>query len=884
MKKITLSILLSLSLCFYAKAAHITGGEFFYRYLGPGAAANTDRYEITLRLFRDCASTGAALINDTNNPYRIGIFKNSDNTQYPGPNSDGSFSVIIDGTVQSINITPSAYPCISPIPQVCYQIGYYKTTVDLPKEALGYKLVYQTCCRINVINNIPNNGPSMGGTQGATYLANIPGTNDIGLNGTNSSPVFEVKDTALICENSGFTLNFTATDPDGDSLSYSFCDAYGSGSIVNASPANPNRPPYNFLTYNFGYSGTRPLGSSVNIDPKTGIISGFSPAAGNYVISVCIAEWRGNKIISEHRKDFIIKIGNCSIAAADLQPEYITCDGFNLTFFNRSNSPLIRSYYWDFGLPGVTTDTSNLDRPNFTFPDTGSFRVMLITNRGEECSDTAYTIAKVYPGFFPAFSTLASCKGLPMQFNDNTTTRYGVVNKWRWSFGYPQVNPDTSILQNPQYIYPNSGTYQVRFIVSNSKGCIDTVDQAVQVLDKPTIQVTNDTLICSIDTLQLNAVGLGSFTWSPNYNINNINSASPLVSPDVPTKYYATLTAAPGCSNIDSVFVDVKQFVTLDAGPDTTICLTDTVRLNPQSDALSYRWTPINTLSDPNIKNPVATPTGAATTYTVIGNIGKCQAFDAVTIRAVPYPAIVASNDTAICYGDTAFLFASGGINYLWTPSSGLSSTTISNPIANPLVTTAYRVAVTDNLGCPKPSFDTVVVNVVPPVPAFAGRDTAIVVGQPLQLNASGGDAYVWAPPTGLSNPNIGNPVALLNDSITYIVRVSTEEGCFAFDTINVVVFQTDPDIFVPTAFTPNGDGLNDLLRPIPVGITNIEYFRVYNRWGEMVYSSNSEQGGGWNGRINGKDQGSDTYVWYVKGTDYTGKVIFKKGTATLIR
>jgi gliding motility-associated-like protein len=116
-----------------------------------------------------------------------------------------------------------------------------------------------------------------------------------------------------------------------------------------------------------------------------------------------------------------------------------------------------------------------------------------------------------------------------------------------------------------------------------------------------------------------------------------------------------------------------------------------------------------------------------------------------------------------------------------------------------------------------------------------------------------------------------------------YILRVTTADGCFAFDTLNVRVFKTDPDIFVPTAFTPNGDGLNDQLLPIPAGISQYEYFRVYNRYGQLVFST-TEVGKGWDGKIAGKEQGSDTFAWYVKGRDYTGKTIFKKGSSTLIR
>jgi gliding motility-associated-like protein len=287
-------------------------------------------------------------------------------------------------------------------------------------------------------------------------------------------------------------------------------------------------------------------------------------------------------------------------------------------------------------------------------------------------------------------------------------------------------------------------------------------------------------------------------------------------------------------------------------------------------------------MNNPNLKNPTVRPTGT-TTYSVTGNIGKCATTDNIVVRTVPYPTVITRGDTTICYDDTVRIFASGGSRYVWTPANTLSATDIPNPLAYPLLTTVYRVAVFENLGCPKPSFDSVRVNVIPPIPAFAGNDTAIVLGQPLQLGATGGSVYNWSPPIGLSNPNIANPIAILSNDITYFVRVSIPIGCFAYDTMSVKVFFTDPDIFVPTAFTPNGDGKNDKLKPIPVGVESLDYFRVYNRYGQQVFST-EVIGEGWDGKINGKEQGTTTYAWYVQGTDYLGKRIFKKGTSTLIR
>jgi gliding motility-associated-like protein len=169
-----------------------------------------------------------------------------------------------------------------------------------------------------------------------------------------------------------------------------------------------------------------------------------------------------------------------------------------------------------------------------------------------------------------------------------------------------------------------------------------------------------------------------------------------------------------------------------------------------------------------------------------------------------------------------------------------------------------------------------------PKINAFAGRDTSVVIGQPLQFSGSGAPYFKWSPPTGLNRNDISNPIALLNESITFIMTAYTEEGCFATDTVKVKVFKTGPDIFVPNAFTPTG-GHNRIFRPIPVGISNFEFFRVYNRWGQLVYSTN-EAGKGWDGTISGKMQDPGSFVWMVQGVDFTGKTVFKKGTMVLIR
>src|SRR5690606_37634508 len=154
-------------------------------------------------------------------------------------------------------------------------------------------------------------------------------------------------------------------------------------------------------------------------------------------------------------------------------------------------------------------------------------------NRGLPCSDSTTAIVKVYPGFFPDFSYAGQCQKVPVQFTDLTTATYGASAKWNWNFGDLASPTNTSNIKNPTHTYNNTGTYTVSLIVETDKGCIDTLQKTITTLDKPPLTVPNDTLICIIDTLQLNAVGTGSFVWSPNYNISNANINNPLVSPDV---------------------------------------------------------------------------------------------------------------------------------------------------------------------------------------------------------------------------------------------------------------------------------------------------------------------------------------------------------------
>jgi gliding motility-associated-like protein len=176
-----------------------------------------------------------------------------------------------------------------------------------------------------------------------------------------------------------------------------------------------------------------------------------------------------------------------------------------------------------------------------------------------------------------------------------------------------------------------------------------------------------------------------------------------------------------------------------------------------------------------------------------------------------------------------------------------------------------------------------VYVNVIT-IHADAGpSDTSVVLGQPLQLAATGGTNYMWTPNTWLDDALIYNPISLPKDNIKYTVRVSDVNGCFADDTILVHLYNLDAGLYVPNAFTPNGDGKNDTFKPIELGMKTLDLFRIYNRWGELVYST-TDINKGWDGTYKGRGQDQANYVWYAEGTDYRGNKVKKKGNVILIR
>lgn len=268
---------------------------------------------------------------------------------------------------------------------------------------------------------------------------------------------------------------------------------------------------------------------------------------------------------------------------------------------------------------------------------------------------------------------------------------------------------------------------------------------------------------------------------------------------------------------------------------------------------------------------------------------GPCYIIKKVIVPARVSPIADAGRDTVVCFGKDIQLNGANGISYSWSPSTFLNSTTIQNPVMiDPQPGTyVYNLHVVDAGGCRSINADQVTIRVNAPLRVGLVSDTIIAINQPLQLNAvdidnSGFSSYVWTPTFGLSDPFIKDPIAIIDRDMVYLVLATTPDDCIGSAVVSIKVYK-GPEIYVPSAFTPDGDGLNDIIRPVVVGMREFRYFKIFNRWGQMVFSSANPHAG-WNGKISGAEQGTNTFVWIAEAVDFNGNLVKRKGTVTLIR
>ena len=421
-------------------------------------------------------------------------------------------------------------------------------------------------------------------------------------------------------------------------------------------------------------------------------------------------------------------------------------------------------------------------------------------------------------------------------------------------------------------------TYTI--VGTNTTGCTDTITVNALIKELPHISVAPLTSkFCFGDSINLSGYGGSTYTWSPALGLRETAGSTVTAVPPFTTTYTVTGTDTNGCSDTASSVVQIIPAPVVTVSPSNPeFCIGGSLTVLA-SGGLSYIWTPASGLSCTNCSNPVVNVTTTSTYIIQATDAATCVGYDTLTIKVDTIPSLSISKDTTVCEDKPVQLSATSSGTVTWAPSTGLSCTTCNNPTATTDSTTNY-IATATNGTCSFNDTTTITINVLK---LIVDSNRHIVYSKSAQLSVSGGIHYVWTPAASLNNDTISDPIATPTITTTYYVTGTDIYGCSSTDSI--VVYVSDPcqAIMVPSGFSPNGDGKNDYLHVLNVGVATLQEFRVYNRWGEMVYQTSDINDRGWDGTLNGKPQPVGTYVYYVEAT-CEGKSISLKGNVILLR
>lgn len=406
--------------------------------------------------------------------------------------------------------------------------------------------------------------------------------------------------------------------------------------------------------------------------------------------------------------------------------------------------------------------------------------------------------------------------------------------------------------------YTTDTSEYITIQVIDSSGCweIDTV--IVTVFANPVVTL-QDTSAC-VATIVLDAdSGYASYLWSD-------SSTNQSLAVTTSGTYSVTVFDANGCTGTNAATVNLTSTFTITAEPDTAICSGDTVQLNVTG-GNSYTWNPAATLINPNSSNPLASPTSTTVYVVVAFDSSGCSNSDSVIINVLPLLTAQATPDTSLCAGSSTQLSASGGTMYSWFPSTGLSCAACPNPVANPQQTISYSVEVSQPGYC---NNDTayVTVNILPS--PDAGLDSVITIsaGGQVTLAPNGGmSGYEWSATNGWTCSDCPSPTISPTETTIYTLVVTDSAGCASAKQIVVrVLNDCEGKFYIPTAFSPNDDGHNDIFRIIHPGDLNLIDFKVFNRWGEVVFET-EDPSKGWDGIYKGVPQDLAVFAYYARMT-----------------
>jgi gliding motility-associated-like protein len=542
----------------------------------------------------------------------------------------------------------------------------------------------------------------------------------------------------------------------------------------------------------------------------------------------------------------------------------------------------IHEIEWNFG-DGQTV-TNNQQVMHHVYANPGNYLPSATLYSSNGCTfflqgNDTIKVDKLDAGF--AYTQHRYCGYTTINFEDTSSVFFG-IQQIEWNFGDGNTATGSMVSHN----YTASGNYQVTMVITGNSGCTETVVHTVPVTVNqiPSASIHAVSEGCTGETIRFQSVlqSIDAVTitqWNISNGVTGTGDRFEYVFTQA-GNYTVRLIAGTdaGCFDTAVHIIEIRPAPHVTASGDVTYCLGSDAQLNVTG-AITYQWTPGNALSCTDCANPV-TSTTTTTPYVVTGTAANgCTSTDTVVVTVIhPLNMDVSANDS-ICIGMSAQLNASGAASYIWTPSNTLNNNRIPNPVATPTTTTTYRVIGYDGHNCfTDTAFVVVGVGQYPTVDLGPDLNLSAGTNHPLTSVVTNGPIAIWewSPPNDLDCADCPQPIAYIRDNVTYTVRVVTPYGCDATDDVHIKVFCTDGQVYIPNAFTPDGDGINDILMVRGTGIARVKTFRIFNRWGEVVFERSNFQPNnpayGWDGKVRGKVAGPDVFV-------YTAEVICENGT-----
>lgn len=442
---------------------------------------------------------------------------------------------------------------------------------------------------------------------------------------------------------------------------------------------------------------------------------------------------------------------------------------------------------------------------------------------------------------------------------------------YRWDFG----DGSTSTAVAPAHTYTATGTFTVMLIATDSSTCnmVDTTYTSITVHSAMTLAQITPTMMCKGDSVQLsvNASQASGYSWSPTASLSNGSIYNPIASPSVTTVYSVTVSdSLCNTSDVATVQVTVNQNNTHILQDPAHLCIDDTVKLAANASYSSYAWSTGQSSAGISVTHP-----GLYTLTTI--DLNGCKGIDSMRVDSFVHVPIT-PYDTVICKGQDVQLSApAGNYQYQWNPPGSLSSSNSSNPVASPASNTVYTVSVA-NGPCITHGTFTVLVHPLPNL-AVASGSVLILPGESVELHATSDTTCYWYPGHDLSCTTCFSPIASPEENTIYYVSAVNQFGCVNTSSVIVNIM---PTFYVPNTFTPTGDGLNDVFRPVFTGYTDLDVY-IFNRWGEQIYHYNTLDGG-WDGTYKGAKAELGVYVYKIYAKDYLNKEIERVGSITLLR